>query len=58
MNISRRNEQTTRIMTGGLGVNLTTLYLGMFDYIPVNNFSSMSGRSSWVEPVLAVDKVS
>ena len=25
-------------------------------YVPVNNFSVMSDRSSWVEPVLSKDK--
>ena len=35
------------------------LLVCLFDlilYVPVNNFSAMSGGSSWVKPVLSKDK--
>ena len=36
-------------------INMFSLF-DLILYIPVNNFSVMSGQPSWVEPVLSKDK--
>ena len=36
--------------------NIIKFLFDLILYIPVNNYSVMSGRSSWVEPVLSKDK--
>ena len=52
-NISRREEQTTNVMTGWQRVNTFLLLFDFILYVPVNNLSVIPDGSSWVEPVLS-----